>query len=758
MRTIKLLIITIIAFTFNANGQEISPWLFGQNHWMDKSDEGKRPGYVYMLWPKVEASGIKMVRIGGIGYENHFPDQKTLTSMLDSIRLIGAEPILQVPRTFTDEQVTDLITYLNKNPNRVPVHFWSIGNEPICNNKGKIDDVYKFLIRLAPVMKAADPTIKIFVFDECSFLKEAYEALCGGRLDITGKDKNGHWIIDGFTFHNYPNGRAFSRDNVVFSGPFGIRNQARQLTEMMEKADRKNGRTGQAKLLWGLTETNVTYVNPDREIAGFGNPSFLGGQFIAEIYGIGMEYGAFTVDPWCISETDRISSDFGYLGLPSEFYPRSSYYHTQMMALNMKGKFLASESNNSFVKSISSMSDTEICVMVLNKDQMHDFKFDIILNKNGESSKPLSVNVDAGLDRIVSGSITNQTTMLFVFSKTGDLKRQYTYGLTQNLKNQPPDVLEFRTPEAFIQNKRLGRGVNILGYDPIWQSRDIGRFKEDHFRIIKEGGFSSVRVNLYPFRYMDQKNNYKLPQSWFDLLDWVLEKALDNKLMVILDFHEFTAMAENPVTKKEIFLSFWRQVAPRYKNMPSNVLFEIMNEPNGQLTPAMWNGFLAEALAIIRESNPTRTVVIGPGFWNQIPHLDELKLPDNDRNIIVTIHYYSPHNFTHQGAPWSKGSDAFLGTTWGTDQDKAAVRADFQKAKDWSAAHKRPILLGEFGAYERADMDSRVRYTSYVARTAEEFGFSWNYWQFDSDFIVYNIDKGMWNEPIYRALITAGNK
>jgi endoglucanase len=309
-------------------------------------------------------------------------------------------------------------------------------------------------------------------------------------------------------------------------------------------------------------------------------------------------------------------------------------------------------------------------------------------------------------------------------------------------------------PDAFSQNEKLGRGVNIIGYDPVWRSRDQARFTEDHFRIIKEGGFSTVRINLHPFRHMDRDNNYKLPDSWFEVLDWAVENALANDLMVILDFHEYNAMADDPENKKEIFLSFWRQVAPRYKDMPSNVLFEILNEPNRQLTPELWNKFLAEALDIIRESNPVRTVIIGPGNWNQIPFLRELQLPENDRNIIATIHYYSPHHFTHQGARWAGAeSESWVGTTWGSDEEKAAVRADFQKAKDWSMANNRPILLGEFGAYERADIDSRVRYTSFVARTAEELGFSWTYWQFDSDFIVYNIDEGMWNEPIYRALI-----
>ncbi|HEX7070952.1 MAG TPA: hypothetical protein VF190_09110, partial [Rhodothermales bacterium] len=73
----------------------------------------------------------------------------------------------------------------------------------------------------------------------------------------------------------------------------------------------------------------------------------------------------------------------------------------------------------------------------------------------------------------------------------------------------------------------------------------------------------------------------------------------------------------------------------------------------------------------------------------------------------------------------------------------------------WSEAHGRPIFLGEFGAYEKADMPSRARYTAAVARIAEELGWSWAYWQFDSDFIVYDIDEGHWVEPLHRALVPA---
>lgn len=310
-----------------------------------------------------------------------------------------------------------------------------------------------------------------------------------------------------------------------------------------------------------------------------------------------------------------------------------------------------------------------------------------------------------------------------------------------------------QTVSARDQCIKLGRGVNILGYDKVfWQDHSKGRFKERYFKMIKEAGFSTVRVNLNPFTQMDSQN--KINPHWLNTLDWVVNKSLEANLMVILDLHEFTAMADNPEAKKEMFLSFWKQVAPRYKDKSDNVLFELLNEPNQKLTVEMWNTFLADAIKTIRESNPDRTLIIGPGNWNGIESLNTLKLPENDRNIIVTVHFYHPMRFTHQGASWASDYKNLSGIKWtGTPEEKEEVESKLKVAADWSLKNNRPIFLGEFGAYDKGDMASRARYTSFVARTAEKLGFSWAYWQFDSDFIVYNIDKESWVEPILDALI-----
>jgi endoglucanase len=304
-----------------------------------------------------------------------------------------------------------------------------------------------------------------------------------------------------------------------------------------------------------------------------------------------------------------------------------------------------------------------------------------------------------------------------------------------------------------VQVKRMGRGVNIIGYDPIWKSFEKARFKEKHFRLIKEAGFQTVRINLHAFSHMDPAPGNRLPAAWLDTLDWAVKNALANDLMVILDLHNFTDFAKDPVGLKPRFLAFWRQIAPRYQDAPSGVVFEILNEPNGKLTPELWKEYLREALAIIRETNPTRTVIVGPPFWNGIDHLDELQLPDGDRDLVVTVHYYAPMSFTHQGAPWSPENVHLSGVKWGTEEERRKVEQDFDRVQKWAKAHDRPILLGEFGAYDKADMDSRARYTSHLTRTAEALGWAWTYWQFDSDFVAYDIDKDAWVEPIRKALV-----
>ena len=132
-----------------------------------------------------------------------------------------------------------------------------------------------------------------------------------------------------------------------------------------------------------------------------------------------------------------------------------------------------------------------------------------------------------------------------------------------------------------------------------------------------------------------------------------------------------------------------------------------------------------------------------------------LRLPEDDRRLIATFHYYSPFHFTHQGAEWVEKSNEWKGQTWtGTPGQIKALKHDFAKAAEWGAEHNRPIYLGEFGAAARGlPMSSRVTWTSSVAREAERLGFSWSYWEFAAGFGAFDKEAGRWRGPLKDALV-----
>ena len=314
-------------------------------------------------------------------------------------------------------------------------------------------------------------------------------------------------------------------------------------------------------------------------------------------------------------------------------------------------------------------------------------------------------------------------------------------------------ISPLRAVDVFQQNARLGRGVNLLGWDPVWRSRERGQIKDAHFKMIREAGFQHVRINLHPLRDGKPDASGRLRDEFFAIMDWAVDQALANQLLVILDFHDDLAISPDPEGKRHEFLAAWRAIAEHCRSRPDTVLFEILNEPAPKFTYESWHEYWQAALGAIRKSNPDRTVIIGPAMWNGVGELEHLKLPPDDRNILATVHYYNPFPFTHQGTPWTSQKDK-VGVTWaGTDSEVQAVEQDLAKVSDWSKRNNRPVYIGEFGSYEKADMDSRARWTAFVARQFEKHGWSWGYWQFDDNFAAFDMPTQKWVEPIRDALV-----
>ncbi len=309
--------------------------------------------------------------------------------------------------------------------------------------------------------------------------------------------------------------------------------------------------------------------------------------------------------------------------------------------------------------------------------------------------------------------------------------------------------------DAFVQAQGLGRGLNIMGNDPFFKGgQDVAFqgavFKERYFHDIAAFGFRTVRVPQAAVAHADADG--RLDPVWLAKLDWVVAEATRNGLNVIIDNNGGCSKEGAACLARTARI--WRNLARHYRHAPNTVMFELYNEPDGEITPQVWNAGLLHILAAIRASNPDRNVVVGTAHSYNLRDLAELQLPARDRHIIATFHYYEPFSFTHQGAAWLPPSRRPpTGAHFGTAAQIAEVIADFNYVAAWSAWYHRPVLLGEFGVLETADPFDRGLWTALVARTAEAHGVSWLYWQFDDNFAAYDTTRDTWVEPVARALV-----
>ncbi len=312
---------------------------------------------------------------------------------------------------------------------------------------------------------------------------------------------------------------------------------------------------------------------------------------------------------------------------------------------------------------------------------------------------------------------------------------------------------------AFEINNRLGRGINYGNmFEAPSESAWGNPWKPEYAGMIAGLGFNHVRIPIRwePAERSSAASPYTINPTFLNRIKQVVDLALKNKLHAIINMHHHEALFESPDGQKTRFLAQWKQISEYFKEYPDSLLFELLNEPHGNLTPEKWNSFVPEAIAKIREDNPNRIVVIGTAEYGGLGGLSKLQLP-TDENIILTVHYYNPFQFTHQGAEWvgnGTEANAWLGTQWNdSETEREVIQQDFAPLVQYSKTNNIPVHIGEFGSYNKADITSRVKWTTFVARYLETLGWSWAYWEFSAGFGIFNPNTKKYNEDLANALL-----
>ncbi|MGB7396011.1 MAG: cellulase family glycosylhydrolase [Pricia sp.] len=311
------------------------------------------------------------------------------------------------------------------------------------------------------------------------------------------------------------------------------------------------------------------------------------------------------------------------------------------------------------------------------------------------------------------------------------------------------------------------RGTNIARWLSQSDRRGAEReafFTEKDIVTIAEMGFDHIRLPLDEKQMWDESG--KRHEDAFVLMENAVQWCAKHNLRIIVDLHILRSHhfneKEKPLwtdsSEQEKFFDLWRDLSKTLRKYPTGLLaYELMNEAVAD-DPEDWNRLLAEAYSAIREFEPERTIVIGSNRWQSVKTFDVLKVPENDKNILLSFHFYEPFLLTHYTSSWTHlkeydGPVHYPGTllTEGEFEEvpenqkslvKQYVGQHFDKKKIlemWQGPIQKakklglPLYCGEFGVMSYAPKEDRLKWYEDVLALLEKNGIGYANWNYRTD-------------------------
>lgn len=328
------------------------------------------------------------------------------------------------------------------------------------------------------------------------------------------------------------------------------------------------------------------------------------------------------------------------------------------------------------------------------------------------------------------------------------------------------------SPSSSVANEfTLKKGTNISHW--LSQSNARGEARKNYFtekdvKYLAGIGFDHLRIPVDE-EQMWKEDGQEDPEAFGLLknaLDWCKKYNLDAVVdLHILRSHHFNNKIKLLWTKPEAqerFFQCWRDLSKELRNYPvEDVAYELMNEPVAE-DPEDWNKLVKRVIPIIREDEPTRIIVIGSNRWQNPDTFDQLYVPENDPNLILSFHMYEPFLLTHHTASWTgikdyKGPVNYPGIIVKKEDLEGlpdsvrtavlrnknsynidSIRNHISKPIAIAKKYNLPLDCGEWGCLNTVPDEARLQWFRDMVTVLGEKNIAWSTWDYKGSFGIIN--------------------
>ena len=296
-------------------------------------------------------------------------------------------------------------------------------------------------------------------------------------------------------------------------------------------------------------------------------------------------------------------------------------------------------------------------------------------------------------------------------------------------------------------------------------------------------GFKTIRIPCSWKNHLVD-SNYTIDPEWMKRVKTIVDWAIADGMYVILNDHHDNFDTEgfmhygdgyypsslNYNESMRFLRNLWAQISLAFNSgYDEHLIFEVLNEPrlrghshewnymkncttckNGAQTLNKLNQLCLDTIRASGKNNANRFVMVTGLAAAMVSYTADdswvLPVENGDNKLIISVHMYSPYPFAMQNPGIRDFSENLT----------AELEFNFKWLADKFVSRGIPVVIGEYGATNKDNLEDRVKWFSYFIHESRKYGMCSVLWDngdwnprntYEEKFGFYNRTEQKWYFP-----------